>query len=105
LNSIDVFRKARNSFYPGPLKTSAEMKSYYVERHDEALAEMKESLLTEDNPLKILFTGHIGSGKSTELNKLLCDEEILQDFIVAPFSILKDYDPYDISYQDILLAI
>jgi len=81
------------------------MKSYYVERHDEALAEMKESLLTEDNPLKILFTGHIGSGKSTELNKLLCDEEILQDFIVAPFSILKDYDPYDISYQDILLAI
>ncbi|MBC8234593.1 hypothetical protein H8E77_34050 [bacterium] len=106
MDPIDVFRKARNSFYSGPLKNVKEMKDYYVERHDEALAEMKESLLTEDNPLKILFTGHIGSGKSTELNKLVCDEEILQDFIVIPFSIiLKDFDPYNISYQDILLAI
>ncbi|MCP4696627.1 MAG: hypothetical protein GY862_07235 [Gammaproteobacteria bacterium] len=105
MSAIEIFRKARNNFYSGPLKTPEEMEAYYVERQDEALAEMKESLLTEDNPLKILYTGHIGSGKSTELNKLSCDEEILKKFIVAPFSILRDYDPYDISYQDILLAI
>jgi Ni2+-binding GTPase involved in maturation of urease and hydrogenase len=105
LNSIDVFRQAQNRFSAEPLKNATDMKAYYVERHDEALAEMKESLLTEDNPLKILFTGHVGSGKSTELNKLVFDEDILRKFIVVPFSILTDYDPLNIRYQDILVAI
>ncbi|ERT05528.1 archaeal ATPase family protein [Lyngbya aestuarii BL J] len=60
--------------------------------------------LSPENPTCQLFTGHIGSGKSTELLRLKAELEE-QDFHVVYFESSKDLDMADVDITDILLAI
>ncbi|MEL7038601.1 MAG: P-loop NTPase fold protein [Cyanobacteria bacterium J06592_8] len=62
------------------------------------------TLLSPDNPTCQLFTGHIGSGKSTELLRLKAELEE-QNFHVVYFESSKDLDMADVDITDILLAI
>ena len=60
--------------------------------------------LSPDTPTCQLFTGHIGSGKSTELLRLKSELEE-QGFHVVYFESSKDLDMADVDITDILLAI
>ncbi|MBS0018684.1 MAG: AAA family ATPase [Arthrospira sp. SH-MAG29] len=62
------------------------------------------SRLSPDSPTCQLFTGHIGSGKSTELLRLKAELE-QQEFHVVYFESSKDLDMADVDITDILLAI
>ena len=54
-------------------------------------------------PTKLLFTGHRGSGKSTELFRLI---SLLEDeFFIVHFSVLEALNPFDVTYVDLLLAL
>jgi len=57
-----------------------------------------------DHPTCQLFTGHIGSGKSTELLRLKAELE-QQEFYVVYFESTQDLDMEDVDITDILLAI
>ena len=88
-----------------PLQGQA-LKAYYVDRPHNPFAEMREILLTApDEPHKILFTGHRGSGKSTELNRLAEDAEIRRTFLLVSFGLEELLDPLDLHYLDILVAM
>lgn len=51
--------------------TSDELHKYYIEREPKAINMIKNLFMyTENQPIKILFSGHIGCGKSSELFKL-----------------------------------
>jgi hypothetical protein len=64
---------------------------------------MRVFLEDKRDPVKVLFTGHRGSGKSTELNKLAT---MLEDkFFIVRFSILRTLNPQDMTYVDLLLAL
>lgn len=91
-----------------PLKplSGEQLQLYYVGREPNPIDRIRAILLgSPDTPDKILFTGHRGCGKSTELNRLLDDPKIRQTFLVVPFSLADILDPLDLGYVDLLIAI
>ncbi len=60
--------------------------------------------LSPENPTCQLFTGHVGSGKSTELLRLQAQLR-KEGFHVVYFESSKDLDMADVDITDILLAI
>ena len=83
----------------------ASRKEWYVERPDSPHEEIKALLLYDPTPLKVLFSGHIGSGKSSALNRLAMDADIKKTFFIAQFSVERDLNIFDLTYSDLLLAI
>ena len=104
-DSRKIFARAMNLFTKKPLETKQEIQDLYVDRTDVPLAELKMALLYHTEPFNILFTGHMGSGKSTELNQLKFDSEIQQKFMVIDFALREHYNPYDVKYHDILTLL
>lgn len=85
-----------------PLNTEQELDDFYVDRGGTVRMELSSILrlndLRKQSPTKFVFTGHKGSGKSTELNQL-CRELQDQFFIVR---VLMRRRP-DVTYVDVLL--
>jgi len=79
-----------------------ELRDYYVSRDDKIIKRLALAL-QQDYPKKFLFTGHRGSGKSTELAKL--EERLRDDFFIVRFSVERQLDLFDINYLDVLLSI
>ena len=96
--------QALNIFDPeSPLKTDQELQDYFVERAMSPLQELALLLRHTGRPQKILFTGHRGSGKSTELAKLT---SLLKDqFFVVDYSVKNVLNLFDVSYVDVLFSL
>ncbi len=91
-----------------PLKplSGPQLELYYVGREPNPVDRIRPILLrAPDSPDKILFTGHRGCGKSTELNRLLADPQIQEAFLVVPLSLADVLDPLDLRYVDLVIAI
>jgi hypothetical protein len=78
--------------------------AFYVDRRISARAEMSV-LLQQDikagRPVKLLFMGHMGSGKSTELNRLC--EDLEKQFFIVKVSTRRLVEPTSLTYTDIIL--
>ncbi len=48
------------------------------------IAQLEQKLLNGTRETKVFLSGHVGSGKSTELSRLMAKPEILQRFAVVP---------------------
>jgi Cdc6-like AAA superfamily ATPase len=89
-------------FDPQEALSGETLKEYYV-RRDSPIDRHANALRSSRRPLKYLFVGSRGNGKSTELNRL---SELLEDhLLIVPFSIRDKLNLYDIEYSDILLII
>ena len=100
----DNLRKIYTNFDPlMPLSGDSEL---YVERRNNPLGEMEWDLMN-DNPIppKFLFSGHRGSGKSTELNKLMANVEIKGKYFIVHYSVREVLDVASLDYTDLLLSI
>lgn len=107
-----MFKKAEtlkdipNAFQPRPLDID-ELEIYYVnvdnerDQHLSRMVELKSSL--EKPNVKILFAGHRGSGKSTELNRL--SKDIADKFFIVSFSVSDELDIGDVSYIDLVMVM
>ncbi len=82
-----------------------EQLAYFVDRGSMARRDMAIWLRVTDldrgEPVRLLFTGHTGSGKSTELN-MLC-EELKEDFFIVHVSTRNIVQPMDLTYVDVVL--
>ena len=97
-----------------PSKTLAienlEDQKYYIDfssvRGGKIIAELKDKItfFSPDEPTCMLFTGHIGCGKSTELLRLKVELE-KEDFHVVYFESSEDLEMADVDTADVLLAI
>jgi len=96
--------QALNIFDPErPLRTEQELRHYFVERAMSPLQEVALLLQHTERPQKILFTGHRGSGKSTELGKLAL---LLKDhFFVVGYSVKNVLNLFDVSYVDVVFSL
>jgi hypothetical protein len=93
--------KALNLFDPRRPLQMDELDAYYVARPHAPLEPMKTYLRLTQQPVKVLFSGHRGSGKSTELMRLAKD--LQNEFFVVPFS-ARSLNLADLSYVDVMLA-
>lgn len=55
-----------------------------------------------EGSLKLLFVGHRGCGKSTELVRL--QKDIGPDFAILNFSVLRELDPQNLNYIELFVA-
>jgi hypothetical protein len=96
--------EALNALAPDrALSTPDELQTLYVARPNSPLRPLELLLRSSRDSQKILFTGHRGSGKTTELAKLRL---LLKDeFFIFRYSITDRLNLYDITYVDVLLAL
>lgn len=79
---------------------------FHVEREDKPLDRLKRALMRQhrESP-KYFFSGHRGCGKSTELNRLVADDEIKERFFVVKYSVKDVCDVNNLDYVDVLFSI
>ena len=103
--TIDELRKYCK---PTPLKEEG-LKAFYIETddardpHQDTIERLAKSLELETEPSRILFYGHPGCGKSTELNKFL--EEYKETWFPVKFSVLDEMTPSNALAEDLILII
>ena len=93
-------------FHPLRALRGDELRAWYIERPGDPLKRMRiylQGLDSSNEPTRILFTGHIGSGKSTALNKLAV--ELKNQFFIVPFDVQQAGSFADLHYIDVLLGI
>jgi len=94
-----TLEEARKVLDPRPLDFSgkstdkATNPEFHVELPDEGrgpiklpgpIVQLEQRLLNGTRDTKLFLSGHVGSGKSTELNRLMVKPEIMQRFAVVP---------------------
>ncbi len=94
-----TLREALNIFDPErPLQSEEELRDYFVERPESPIEELRILLENTAQPVRILFTGHRGSGKSTELAKL---SSLLQDqLFIVRYSVKNTLDLSVLEYRN-----
>ena len=80
------------------------LRAFYAERGSDTRKKMRIHIeVTNGEPSGMLFTGHGGSGKSTELNKLV--EELDKEYLVVKVC-TSDFVAYsDLTYVDVVLIM
>ncbi|WP_341527295.1 P-loop NTPase fold protein [Nostoc sp. UHCC 0302] len=107
--NLSRFYKACNPSYTLNISNVLD-RQYYIDFADVRGCKIVEELqrtisrISPDEPTCQLFTGHIGCGKSTELQRLKAELE-LAGFHVVYFESSQDLDMADIDVSDILLSV
>ncbi len=102
---------ALNNFTIGELifdslaQPAGQTSDFYIDRENNPFDEIKTLLISSKPFTKILFSGHTGFGKSTELNRLANDADIKKKFFVVKYSVTETLDIYKINYIDLLISI
>jgi len=93
-----------NNFSVHPLRTAEEFQKFYVSRPTPSIESLKERIENSQNGGKYIFMGFRGSGKSTELYRLmnLLDEN---RFFCVFFDIFEFLDMNDFDYREFLAAL
>lgn len=90
-------------FDPRKPLTGAELSYWFIERQDTPRHRLEAFLRTQLEPVKLLFIGPRGSGKTTELNKLA--EALTDRFHAVGVSALDVTGRTNLNYIDLMLAV
>jgi hypothetical protein len=99
---------AIHRFSPQPIKFGVDStnESFYVERRDDPLGELRVQLTSSPTAIdKTLLAGHRGSGKSTELNALAVDPKVKRLYEVVGFSVKDSLELGDVDHVDLLFTL
>ena len=66
---------------------------------------LRDKLLLNDGPIKLLLTGQVGSGKSSELRRLYLDEKIQTGFEQIIIRLVERVDERHADVRQLLVAI
>ncbi len=102
----DVLKKLYNAFSPEPLPAGdRKYVDFQAVRGGSNVLDLARRIELSDKETTCqLYSGHMGGGKTTELNRLVADLQ-RKDYTVVYFSAGgADVEPEDARYTDVLLA-
>jgi len=102
MSNQKAFRQAYNLFDP-ELPLIGDRAEYYIERKEEQVSLLKDTLLFSDQPAKLLLTGHRGCGKTTELLNVF--RQLEPTHFPIWISALDILEITDIKVEELLLAM
>lgn len=98
---LDLAWSNFDPFYPLPVNCP-----FHVEREGIPLNKLTRALLRQHRQApKYFFSGHRGCGKSTELNRLAANPEIIEKFFIVKYSVKDVCDVHNLNYIDVLFSI
>ena len=108
MNKALALRDIRRVCGLGPLLTAKELGKYWVNTDpartpNSSLRKRIRLTLEDEQDVRILVHGHGGSGKSTELAKLI--QELGRDYFPVRFSIRDEMNPVAIQAEDVMLVL
>jgi hypothetical protein len=83
----------------------SEWRDFYIDTRRLEINRVETEFLNSPAGHKLLFGGHAGNGKSTELNKFIHQEEIRRRFAVIKFDVKDLLNPNDIEIVELLLVL
>ncbi|SFM90035.1 P-loop NTPase fold protein [Methanolobus profundi] len=101
----DELKQIFMAFRPEQALKDEYLKRYYVgiNENEKRIAKLKTILdLGLNEPMKLLFMGHRGSGKTTALNRLVSDLD--GTYLVIFYDVIDLLDPNDVNYTDVLFS-
>ncbi len=95
-------------FNPDKVLLNDDLEKYYVEieQNEINIKDLQIRLelgLETREPIKLLFTGHRGSGKTTTLNRLVSNLD--NRFFIIHYNVLDLLDQNDVNYTDVLFSM
>jgi len=105
-----TLKDAIRVFDPRKTLDGEDLNEYHTDRipnrkEDPAITKLKTQLFGADTQ-KILFSGHRGCGKSTELNKLALDLGAgCQNLLIVKYNVTDVLDVFDLDYSDVLFSL
>jgi DNA-binding ferritin-like protein (Dps family) len=104
LKRATTLREALNVLDPErALTTPEELDSFFVQRTESPIDRMEVLLEDSRQPETFLFTGHRGSGKSTELSRLA--QRLGNDFRVIRYSVKDTLNLFALTHVDVLFSM
>ena len=80
----------------------------YVERdaavHDRLITKSIAAAASQQ-AFRWFFTGHTGTGKSTELNRIVCNDQLASRYIPHIYRVRDSLDVHNLDFTDIILGI
>jgi len=104
----DVYSYLNPTF---PLKQEGSDQKYwdwfYVERARDTLKTLVRAIRHNSlqGNLCLLYSGHMGCGKSTELQRVAHEPSLKKDFVVIHYSVKDELDPANVDFADIIISI
>lgn len=88
-------------------KGTSEYDRFYINRPHIEKGLMREAMRGERTGRKFdwFFTGHTGSGKSTELYRIIKDESLISKYEPVVIRLESEFDIRNIQYTDLILAM
>jgi predicted GTPase len=99
---MKLLRQAIENLDPRQPLDGELLEKFYVSRSDRTIKQLQLPL-TFERPAKILFTGMIGSGKSTELNRLV--SEFKNEFEFIKPKVENDLEIYLLKIEQLMLYL
>jgi energy-coupling factor transporter ATP-binding protein EcfA2 len=96
-------KEALSALDPDRALSTPELNQFYISRPNSPLNRLEVVLRDSKGAQKILFTGHRGSGKTTELKEL--SSHLEDEFFIFRYSVIDRLNLYDVTYIDVLLAL
>lgn len=104
IKKANSLKEALNSLDPEhALRTDAELGEFFITRPSSPLVEIRMLLQDTDRPQKFLFTGHRGTGKTTELARLA--QSLRDDFFIVHYSVKSVLNLFDLTDVDVILSM
>jgi len=82
-----------------------EWASLYIDTERRGIEQVKGEFLQAHPGHKVLFGGHSGNGKSTELNKFIFDPQVQARYEIIKLDIQEVLNPQDIEIVELLLTL
>ncbi len=101
--SEELWTKAFRIFDPLKPLAGEELRELYIERKGAFAPWLADNIRMSEVPFKVVVSGQLGNGKSTELAK--AEELLKEEFLTARLEVERLFDIHNVNHVEVLIGI